>query len=83
MTAGARASSPPFDADAVRYTVQAVREHATTYTLVKPPRGRLRQVRRGRLVPPDALLRIDTTKASAALCEWYIEQMDRTPKHCA
>jgi len=27
--------------------------------------------------------RIDTTKASPALCEWYIAQMDRTPKHCA
>ena len=27
--------------------------------------------------------RIDTTKASPALCEWYIAQMDQTPKHCA
>ena len=27
--------------------------------------------------------RLDTTKASAELCEWYIEQMDRTPKHVA
>ena len=27
--------------------------------------------------------RIDTTKASPALCEWYIAQMDLTPKHCA
>jgi pimeloyl-ACP methyl ester carboxylesterase len=27
--------------------------------------------------------RLDTTKASPALCEWYIGQMDRTPKHVA
>lgn len=27
--------------------------------------------------------RLDTGKASPALCEWYIEQMDRTPKHVA
>jgi pimeloyl-ACP methyl ester carboxylesterase len=27
--------------------------------------------------------RLDTTKAAPALCEWYIAQMDRTPKHCA
>lgn len=27
--------------------------------------------------------RIDTTKASPALCEWYIAQMDRTPIHVA
>lgn len=27
--------------------------------------------------------RLDTTKASPALCEWYIRQMDRTPKHVA
>jgi 3-oxoadipate enol-lactonase len=27
--------------------------------------------------------RLDTTKASPALCEWYIAQMDRTPIHCA
>lgn len=27
--------------------------------------------------------RIDTTKASPALCEWYIAQMDKTPKHVA
>lgn len=27
--------------------------------------------------------RLDTTKASTALREWYIEQMDRTPKHVA
>lgn len=27
--------------------------------------------------------RIDTTKASPALQEWYIAQMDRTPVHCA
>ncbi len=26
--------------------------------------------------------RLDTGKASAALCEWYIAQMDQTPKHC-
>ena len=27
--------------------------------------------------------RLDTARASPALCEWYIEQMDRTPKHVA
>jgi 3-oxoadipate enol-lactonase len=27
--------------------------------------------------------RIDTTKASPALCEWYIAQMDKTPVHVA
>jgi pimeloyl-ACP methyl ester carboxylesterase len=27
--------------------------------------------------------RIDTTKASAELCEWYIAQMDKNPKHIA
>jgi pimeloyl-ACP methyl ester carboxylesterase len=27
--------------------------------------------------------RIDTSKASSALQEWYIAQMDRTPVHCA
>jgi 3-oxoadipate enol-lactonase len=27
--------------------------------------------------------RLDTTKASPELCEWYIAQMDRTPQHCA
>lgn len=27
--------------------------------------------------------RLDIAKASPALCEWYIAQMDRTPKHCA
>ena len=27
--------------------------------------------------------RIDTAKASPALCEWYIAEMDKTPKHCA
>jgi pimeloyl-ACP methyl ester carboxylesterase len=27
--------------------------------------------------------RIDTGKASPELCEWYIAQMDLTPKHCA
>lgn len=27
--------------------------------------------------------RLDTTKASPALCEWYIGQMDRIPKHVA
>ncbi|HTD89535.1 MAG TPA: alpha/beta hydrolase [Burkholderiales bacterium] len=27
--------------------------------------------------------RIDTAKASPALCEWYIAQMDATPKHVA
>jgi len=27
--------------------------------------------------------RLDTTKASRGLCEWYIEQMGRTPKHVA
>jgi pimeloyl-ACP methyl ester carboxylesterase len=27
--------------------------------------------------------RIDTTKASPALCEWYIAEMDKTPTHCA
>ena len=27
--------------------------------------------------------RLDTTKASPALCEWYIAQMDKTPKHVA
>lgn len=25
--------------------------------------------------------RLDTSRASPALCEWYIEQMDKTPKH--
>ncbi len=27
--------------------------------------------------------RLDTTKASPELCEWYIEQMDKTPKYVA
>ena len=27
--------------------------------------------------------RLDTGRASRALCEWYIEQMDRTPQHVA
>ncbi len=27
--------------------------------------------------------RLDTTKASPALREWYIAEMDKTPKHCA
>jgi 3-oxoadipate enol-lactonase len=27
--------------------------------------------------------RLDTTRASPELCEWYIAQMDRTPVHCA
>ena len=27
--------------------------------------------------------RIDTTKASPELCEWYIAEMDKTPKHVA
>lgn len=27
--------------------------------------------------------RLDTTRASPALCEWYIGQMDKTPKHVA
>ena len=27
--------------------------------------------------------RLDTSKASPALCEWYIAQMDKTPKHVA
>ncbi|HKA43275.1 MAG TPA: alpha/beta hydrolase [Burkholderiales bacterium] len=57
---------------------------ATTYTLGEPTRAAaFDKYGVGGWCRQTLSYRIDTTKASPALCEWYIEQMDRTPKHCA
>jgi 3-oxoadipate enol-lactonase len=56
----------------------------TTYTLGEPTRAAaFDKYGVGGWCRQTLSYRIDTTKASPALCEWYIAQMDRTPKHCA
>lgn len=56
----------------------------TTYTLGEPTRAAaFEKYGVGGWCRQTLSYRIDTTKASPALCEWYIAQMDRTPVHCA
>jgi pimeloyl-ACP methyl ester carboxylesterase len=57
---------------------------ATTYTLGEPTRAAaFEKYGVGGWCRKTLSYRIDTGKASPALCEWYIAQMDRTPIHCA
>jgi len=57
---------------------------ASTYVLGESSRAAaFRQVWCRRLCRQTLSYRIDTTKASPELCEWYIAEMDKTPKHVA
>ena len=57
---------------------------ATTYTLGEPTRAAaFEKFGVGGWCRQTLSYRIDTTKASPTLCEWYIAQMDKTPVHVA
>lgn len=57
---------------------------ASTYTLGEPTRAAaFDKYGVGGWCRQTLSYRLDTTRASPALCEWYIEQMDKTPKHVA
>ena len=57
---------------------------ATTYTLGETDRAAaFEKYGVGGWCRKTLSYRLDTTKVTPALCEWYIEQMDRTPKHVA
>ena len=57
---------------------------ASTYTLGEPTRAAaFDKYGVGGWCRKTLSYRLDIDKASPALCKWYIEQMDRTPKHVA
>jgi pimeloyl-ACP methyl ester carboxylesterase len=57
-------------------------EISSTYTLGEPDRAAaFDKYGVGGWCRKTLSYRLDTGRASPALCEWYIEQMDKTPKH--
>lgn len=57
-------------------------EISSTYTLGEPDRAAaFDKYGVGGWCRKTLSYRLDTSRASPALCEWYIEQMDKTPKH--
>jgi pimeloyl-ACP methyl ester carboxylesterase len=57
---------------------------ASTYTLGEPTRAAaFDKYGVGGWCKQTLSYRLDTTRASPELCEWYVEQMDKTPTHVA